>query len=90
VRLPNAIANSACMIIALAAGAAALQSFAIVNLHDPNLSPAQGWWLALWLSPGATVGGWFGGRLTHRVPVDLLRYAFYALLVVTGLKLMLG
>jgi len=90
VRLPSAIANSACMIVALAAGAAGLQSVAIANLHDTQLPVWQGLWLALWLSPGAVIGGSIGGRLTHTLPVDLLRNVFYALLVVTGLRLMLG
>lgn len=90
VRLPSAIANSACMIVALAAGAALLQSLAIAHMQDPALPVWQGWWLAVWLSPGAMVGGSIGGALTHRLPVDLVRKAFYALLVLTGLRLVLA
>ena len=88
VRLPNAIANSACMIIALAAGASAMQSVALT--YFDGVGPADGWWLALWLSPGAVIGGWFGARLTHRLPVAHVRNTFYVLLVITGLKLVLS
>ncbi|MBU0616885.1 MAG: sulfite exporter TauE/SafE family protein [Planctomycetes bacterium] len=87
VRLPNAIANSACMIIGLAAGATVMQSLAIASLHDPLVPVRQAFWLALWLAPGAIVGGSIGGRLTHTLPVDLIRNVFYMLLAVTGLRL---
>ena len=88
VRLPNAIANSACMIIALAAGASAMQSVALT--YFDGVGPADGWWLAVWLAPGAVVGGWFGARLTHRLPVARVRTAFYILLLITGAKLVLS
>lgn len=87
VRLPNAIANSACMIIALAAGATAVQSVAVASLDDPLVPVGQAFWLALWLAPGAVVGGSIGGRLTHTLPVDLIRNVFYVLLTVTGIRL---
>lgn len=87
VRLPSAIANSACMIIAVAAGASTVQSLAVASLHDPQVPVLQGFWLALWLAPGAIIGGSIGGRLTHTLPVDWIRNVFYALLVVTGLRL---
>jgi uncharacterized membrane protein YfcA len=87
VRLPNAIANSACMIIGLAAGATVMQSLAIASLRDPQTPVHQAFWLALWLAPGAIVGGSIGGRLTHTLPVDWIRTVFYGLLVVTGVRL---
>ncbi len=89
VRLPNAIANSACMIVGLAAGASVVQSLAIADLHDSRTPVWLGFWLAAWLAPGAIVGGWFGAWLTHRLPVHYLRNVFYVLLVITGLRLML-
>lgn len=87
VRLPNAIANSACMIVGLAAGGAVAQTIAIASM--PGLPLWEGWWIALWLAPGALLGGWFGGMLAHRIPVKALRYAFYVLLVITGVRLMM-
>lgn len=89
VRLPNAIANSACMIIALAAWATLVQGLALANLDDPRTPVWQGFFLALWLAPGAMAGSWFGARLTHRLPVNWVRNAFYGLLIVTGLRLAL-
>lgn len=86
VRLPNAIANSACMIIAIAVGGAITQSIAITDMRD--VAVWQGFWLAIWLAPGAILGGWVGASLTHRLPVPLLRNVFYVLLVVTGVKLL--
>jgi uncharacterized membrane protein YfcA len=88
IRLPNAIANSACTIVAAAAAAALAKSVAIMRIAE--LDVLNGWWLALWLAPGALVGGWFGAALTHRLPVRWIRRAFYALLVITGLRLALG
>jgi uncharacterized membrane protein YfcA len=85
IRLPNAIANSACTIVVAAATAAIAKSFAITR--TAGLDVSDGWWLALWLAPGALVGGWFGAALTHRLPVRWIRYAFHALLVVAGLRL---
>ncbi len=87
IRLPSAIANSACMIIALAAAGAILQAFAVD--HMTGISVGQGLWLALWLAPGAVAGGWFGGRLAHRLPIGWLRAVFYLLLAITGARLML-
>jgi uncharacterized membrane protein YfcA len=89
VRLPNAIANSACMIIALATGATVVQSLAIADLQDAQAPVWQGFWLAVWLAPGAMIGGPFGARLTHRLPVHWIRNAFYGLLILTGLRLLL-
>jgi len=88
IRLPNAIANSACTIVAAAAAAAIAKSVAITRIAE--LDVLNGWWLALWLAPGALVGGWFGAALTHRLPVRWVRHAFYALLVITGLRLVLA
>jgi len=88
IRLPNAIANSACTIVAAAATAAIAKSLAIT--HMDGLTVLDGWRLALWLAPGALVGGWFGATLTHRLPVRWVRYAFHALLLITGLRLVLG
>ncbi len=89
VRLPNAIANSACMIIGLALGATVVQSLAIADLQDPQAPVWQGFWLAVWLAPGAMIGGAVGAKLTHRLPVRWIRNVFYALLLLTGLRLML-
>jgi len=86
VRLKNAIANSTAMIIGLAAAAVVFQSMSVLALS--GLDPLDGFWLALWLAPGAVVGGWWGAALSHQLPVQWLRYLFYALLVATGARLL--
>lgn len=56
IRMRNAIANSSFMIICIATVTAAALSYAITRLPQEGLSPLQGWWLALWLAPGACWG----------------------------------
>lgn len=85
-----AIANSACMVAGVALTTSVGLCIQIGALHDPRLSPTAGLWLSLWLAPGAVLGGWLGATLTHRLPVRTLRYAFDGLLVLTGLRLLLG
>lgn len=88
IRLRNAIANSACMIIGLAAGSSALHCVYINGLHDSQATVLQGLWLTIGLAPGAVVGGWFGAKLTHTLPVAWIRNVFSVLLAVTGLRLL--
>jgi len=91
VRLRNAIANSSVMIIGVAAlTSLSLTAFIARLPADPQMSAATGWWLALWLAPGAILGGWCGAGLTHRLPVRWLRYAFLLLLGITGYRLITG
>jgi uncharacterized membrane protein YfcA len=87
IRIRNAIANSTVMIIFVSVVTSAALSYAIARLPD-QLSPLRGWWLSLWLAPGAMLGGWCGAGLTHRLPVRWLRYIFQVLLAGTGLRLM--
>lgn len=84
-RLPSAIANSACMIVALALCGTLAQALALHGLA--GISAWEGFLLAALLAPGAIIGGFFGAWLTHRLPIRWLRNAFYALLVLTGLRL---
>jgi len=85
--LRNAIGASTAMIVALAPLAAWMQSVAVSRM--PGLNVTDGWRLAAILAPGAAVGGWIGGRLTHVTPLASLKIVFQVLLVVAGLKLAL-
>lgn len=87
VNLRNAIANSTAMIVMLATLAAGLQ--ALVVSHSPALRVIDACWLALWLSPGALVGGWFGAHLMSKIPVAQLRIGFHAVMIITGLRLLI-
>ncbi len=87
IRIRQAIATSTVMIVAVALATSIGLSVVLARLgNDPPLHHVA-WWLTLWLTPGALVGGWCGAGLTHRLPVRWLRYIFQALLAVTGVKL---
>lgn len=88
IRLQSAIANSACMIAVLSIAAAIGQGITVHRMAE--LSVRDGLLLATVLAPGALIGGWIGGGLTHRVPTVLLRRTFEILLIVVGLKLLTG
>ncbi|MFN0135073.1 MAG: sulfite exporter TauE/SafE family protein [Phycisphaerae bacterium] len=87
IRLQSAIANSTCMIVGVAISAAIFQSIAVARMSDLNWT--DGWLLALFLSPGAILGGSLGGRLTHILPVNTLRLIFDGVLILTGVRLLL-
>ena len=88
IRLPSAIANSTCMIAGVALAAAVLKSVSVARM--PDLNWTSGWMLALFLAPGAVVGGAIGGRLAHRIPTAHLRTAFLAILLITGIRLLMN
>ncbi len=88
IQMRSAIANSSCMIVGVSIAAAIGLSVSIGGMAD--LRVMDGWLLAAGLAPGALLGGWIGGGLTHRVRTDWLRVGFQVLLVVTGLKLLAG
>ncbi len=88
IRLQNAIANSACTVLVLTIWGAISMSIALTRM--PHLHARDGWWLTLFLAPGAMFGAWFGAAMTHRIPTDWLRLAYYALLVVAGGRLLLA
>jgi len=88
VRLNNAIANSTCMILGVAAAASLAQSIALSAMADDRMPWTEGWRLAMLLSPGAVIGGWLGGYLAHRLPTRTLRYLFFGALSITGLRLL--
>lgn len=86
IRLPSAIANSTCMVVVLALAASIAQSVAVRAM--PDVSAWDGAMLAAWLMPGALIGGIYGGRLTHVLPVATLQQVFRALLILTGVRLL--
>ncbi|MBK8914930.1 MAG: sulfite exporter TauE/SafE family protein [Phycisphaerales bacterium] len=86
--LRTAIANSAMLIVFVGLASVPAQAWAVWRM--PELSVAAGIALAVWIAPGAVLGGWFGAALTHRLPVEWLRAGFHVLLAASGLRLLIG
>ncbi|MEE9294357.1 MAG: sulfite exporter TauE/SafE family protein [Phycisphaerae bacterium] len=82
----SAIANSAAMIVLLSIVGGTAKHIALAVNHPEYAwhAPAE---LALFLIPTAVVGAWVGGRLTHVLPLRLVRAAFMVLLVVAGFRM---
>ena len=85
-RIPirNAIANSATIIIATSLVGATVKNYAYVMNHDQSL---RSFGLALMLIPTAIVGSLIGSRLTHRLPMKVVKTAFFILLAVAAVRL---
>lgn len=85
VPLRNAIANSAVMIAFISVIGATYKNVMLVR---QGMHPATTLVLAALLIPTAMVGGYYGARLTHRLPRRLLRAAFAILMIVAGYQLL--
>lgn len=85
-RLPlrHAIANSA-TIICVTAGLGAIYKNATLGQH--GLDWRNSLLLAGLLAPTAIVGGYLGGRLTHRLPVGVVRVTFIGLMIIAAWKM---
>ena len=82
-----AIANSAATIIAVSTVGATLKNYRLVSDHGYT---TQSFVLAAILIPTAIVGSLIGARLTHRVPVKLLKGAFAVVLILASIRLSQG
>ncbi len=85
--LPIAIANSTALVAATAVFGAIIKNYAYFSEH---VSARQPMLLAAVLAPTAIVGSLVGARLTHRVPIKLLRNLFVVLLLVAAIRLIHG
>lgn len=79
-----AIANSATVIIATSFVGAGVKNYAYVVEHDYTL---RSFVLAGVLIPTAIVGSMCGSRLTYRLPLRLVKTAFFILLAVAAFRL---
>jgi uncharacterized protein len=59
-----------------------------VALPELGLDPAQSLRIAAFLAPTAVLGGLFGGRLAHVLPLNTVRVAFILLLLWSALELL--
>lgn len=90
-RMPirQAIANSATAIVLLSPIGAALKNYAVIAR---GVAPA--WWttfaLAAILIPTAMIGAFFGGKLTHTLPVRRVRLAFIIVMLILAARMAAG
>lgn len=82
--LKNAIGNSACAIL-FSAIIGAISKNASLPMH--NLLISHSLLIAATLIPSAFVGGWFGSKLTHRLPRTPVRVVFLLMLAVAAWKM---
>lgn len=85
--MPNAIANSASLIIMTSMCGAFVKNYAYYFDHGGSLRPLS---LAAALIPTAMIGGTIGSRLTHRIPVRNVKTAFFVLLAIAAVRMILG
>lgn len=83
----NAIANSATIIIATSLIGASLKNYTYITSTSGDIEPLV---LALVLIPTAMLGSMAGSWMTHRVSTDIVKGAFFVLLVIAAVRLILG
>lgn len=88
-RLPMrmAIATSLALIVATASVGAVVKNFAWLTEHVGKFDPLV---LAALLIPTAIVGSLIGSRLTHRLPIRIIKAAFLLLLIVVAIRMTYG
>jgi len=79
----NAIANSSALIVSIAWLGAITKN---ITLGSEG-TVARSMLLAACLAPTAMVGAYFGGHLTHRLPIKTIRLAFALLVLVSAYKM---
>jgi len=79
-----AIANSATLIIATSFIGASLKNYALTG-HNANVT--NSFLLAAVLIPTAIVGSLIGSKLTHLLPLKIIKTAFFLILAVAALRL---
>ena len=85
-RIPirNAIANSATIIIATSLVGATAKNYAYYWDHDRALDAFR---LAMILIPTAMIGSLIGSRLTHQLPLRVVKIAFFLLMLIAAARL---
>jgi uncharacterized membrane protein YfcA len=84
--LRNAMSNSAAMIMSVALVGGVYKT---VTLGQHGVEPIEAIKIAGIIVPTALVGGYAGGHLMHRLPVNVVRAIFVALLIVASCKMLM-
>lgn len=83
----TAIANSATFIVGISFVGAIAKNLAVVSNPEEGYKPLA---LAAILIPTAIGGSLIGSRLTHKLPLRVVKIAFFVLLLVAALRLIQG
>ena len=84
VPLRSAIAVSSASMCITAGFGAALK---IITLPRWGFEPSEALMLAATMAPTALIGGWFGAKLTHRLPLGAVRAVMLVLLLVAAWRM---
>jgi uncharacterized membrane protein YfcA len=84
VPMRTAIANSATLIIATSFIGAIAKNYAYISENDYSLETFR---LAVLLIPTAILGSLVGSRLTHRLPLKIVKVAFFVLMLAAAVRL---
>jgi uncharacterized membrane protein YfcA len=80
----NSVANSAAIMVSFSAVGAVAKNFSLAASGTRLAYPLG---LAAILAPGALLGAYLGGGLTHRLNPRYIRLAFSGLLLIGGIQL---
>lgn len=84
--LRNAIATSAATIMTTAWLGAIVKNLAVQANGDGTIIESLR--LAVCLGPPAMIGSYFGGHLTHKLPLKIVRVAFIGLMILAAVKML--
>lgn len=82
--IKNAMSNSAATITAIALLGAAYKN---LTLPEQGIAIVESLKIAACLIPTAIIGGYLGGHLMHKMPRNLIRAVFIAVLILAAIKL---
>lgn len=87
----QAIASSSAVMLGTAIVGSFLKNLSYATSSDePSRALGASLILAALLVPTGMVGAWLGASLTHRLPTRVVRLAFITLMIVGGLRMMIG
>lgn len=87
----QAIASSSAVMLGTAIVGSFLKNLSYATSSDePSRALGASLILAALLVPTGMVGAWLGASLTHRLPTAVVRLAFITLMIVGGLRMMIG
>jgi uncharacterized membrane protein YfcA len=81
----RAMSNSAALIVSISWLGAAYKN---ATLSEHGITISQSLEIAVWVIPGAIIGGYVGGHLMHKLPQTIVRIAFIIVCGIAAAKLL--